>query len=148
MSGAGSNFRTELGAMQTAAQHVFDVNAQIQSQLSSLQSRLDPLMGTWQGSAATSFQVLKERWHQDAPSSTPPCGRLAKAWSRSTATTRRPRRTASRALPRSRASLEAEMSGDGHIQVTFGAVNEAAMDTDAVASQIAQQLSDLKAPGA
>jgi WXG100 family type VII secretion target len=36
------------------------------------------------------------------------------------------------------------MSGDGHIQVTFGAVNEAAMDTDAIASQIAQQLSDLK----
>jgi WXG100 family type VII secretion target len=66
MSGSGSNFRTELSAMQTAAQHVFDVNAQIQSQLSSLQSRLDPLMGTWQGSAATSFQVLKERWHQDA----------------------------------------------------------------------------------
>jgi WXG100 family type VII secretion target len=23
-------------------------------------------MGTWQGSAATSFQVLKDRWHQDA----------------------------------------------------------------------------------
>jgi ESAT-6 family protein len=36
------------------------------------------------------------------------------------------------------------MSGDGHIQVTFGAVNEAAMDTDGVASQISQQLSDLK----
>jgi len=36
------------------------------------------------------------------------------------------------------------MSGDGHIQVTFGAVNEAAMDTDSIASQIAQQLSDLK----
>ena len=36
------------------------------------------------------------------------------------------------------------MSGDGHIQVTFGAVNEAAMDTDGIASQIAQQLSDLK----
>jgi WXG100 family type VII secretion target len=66
MSGAGSNFRTDLSTMQTAAQHVYDVNAQIQSQLTSLQSRLDPLMGTWQGSAATSFQVLKERWHQDA----------------------------------------------------------------------------------
>jgi WXG100 family type VII secretion target len=66
MSGAGSNFRTDLSTMQTAAQHVYDVNAQIQSQLSNLQSRLDPLMGTWQGSAATSFQVLKERWHQDA----------------------------------------------------------------------------------
>jgi WXG100 family type VII secretion target len=66
MSGAGSNFRTDLSTMQSAAQHVYDVNAQIQSQLSNLQSRLDPLMGTWQGSAATSFQVLKERWHQDA----------------------------------------------------------------------------------
>jgi early secretory antigenic target protein ESAT-6 len=37
------------------------------------------------------------------------------------------------------------MSGDGPILVTFGAVNEAAMDTDGVASQIAQQLADLKA---
>ena len=37
------------------------------------------------------------------------------------------------------------MSHDGHILVTFGAINEAAMDTDSVASQIAQQLSDLKA---
>ena len=37
------------------------------------------------------------------------------------------------------------MSGDGHIVVTFGAVNEAAMDTDAIATQITQQLSDLKA---
>ena len=34
---------------------------------------------------------------------------------------------------------------DGRISVTFGAINEAAMDTDSVASQIAQQLSDLKA---
>jgi WXG100 family type VII secretion target len=52
--------------MQAAAQHVYEVNAQIQSQLSNLQARLDPLMSTWQGSAATSFQVLKDRWHQDA----------------------------------------------------------------------------------
>jgi len=37
------------------------------------------------------------------------------------------------------------MGADGHIQVTFGAINEAAMDADSVASQIAQQLSDLKA---
>jgi hypothetical protein len=39
------------------------------------------------------------------------------------------------------------MGGDGPILVTFGAVNEAAMDTDGVASQIAAQLSDLKANG-
>lgn len=37
------------------------------------------------------------------------------------------------------------MSGDRPILVTFAAVNEAAMDTDGVASQIAQQLGDLKA---
>jgi WXG100 family type VII secretion target len=66
MSGGGSNFRAELSTMQVAAQHVYDVNAQIQSQLSNLLARLDPLMSTWQGSAATSFQVLKDRWHQDA----------------------------------------------------------------------------------
>ncbi len=66
MSGAGSNFRTELATMQAASQHVYDVNAQIQSQLSTLLARLDPLTGTWQGSAATSFQALKDRWHQDA----------------------------------------------------------------------------------
>jgi WXG100 family type VII secretion target len=42
------------------------VNAQIQSTLSNLLARLDPLTSTWQGSAATSFQVLKQRWHEDA----------------------------------------------------------------------------------
>lgn len=66
MSGAGSNFRAELATMHVAAQHVYDVNAQIQSQLSNLLARLDPLMGAWQGSAATSFLALKDRWHQDA----------------------------------------------------------------------------------
>jgi WXG100 family type VII secretion target len=66
MSGAGSNFRADLSTMRTASQHVYDVNAQIQSQLSNLMARLDPLTGTWHGSAATSFQVLRDRWHQDA----------------------------------------------------------------------------------
>jgi early secretory antigenic target protein ESAT-6 len=37
------------------------------------------------------------------------------------------------------------MGADGHMLVTFGAINEAAMDTDSIATQIAQQLSDLKA---
>jgi early secretory antigenic target protein ESAT-6 len=36
------------------------------------------------------------------------------------------------------------MSTDGPILVTFTAINEAAMDTDSAASQIAQQLNDLK----
>lgn len=37
------------------------------------------------------------------------------------------------------------MSNDGRMLVTFAAINEAATDTDSIASQIAQQLSDLKA---
>jgi WXG100 family type VII secretion target len=61
-----SGFRTELPTMQAAAQHVYEVNANIQTQLSQLLSRLEPLAGTWQSEAATSFQTLKQRWHDEA----------------------------------------------------------------------------------
>ena len=37
------------------------------------------------------------------------------------------------------------MSTDGRMLVTFGAINEAAMDADSIATQIAQQLNDLHA---
>jgi WXG100 family type VII secretion target len=66
MSGAGGSFQTELSKMHAGAQHVYEVNAQIQSELTSLLIRLEPLMSRWQGTAAASFQNLKERWHQDA----------------------------------------------------------------------------------
>ena len=59
-------FRTELPTMQAAAQHVFDVNAQIQGQLTSLLTRLEPLAGAWQGAAAGSFASLTQRWHDEA----------------------------------------------------------------------------------
>lgn len=59
-------FKTELPTMQAAAQHVYDVNAQIQGQLTSLLTRLEPLAGAWQGSAAGSFTTLKQRWHDEA----------------------------------------------------------------------------------
>ena len=62
---AGS-FRTELPTMQVASGHVFEVNDQIQAQLAALLSRLEPLLGSWQGDAATSFHVLKERWNANA----------------------------------------------------------------------------------
>jgi WXG100 family type VII secretion target len=52
--------------MQAAAQHVDEVNTQIQSQLGSLLNRLEPLAGAWKGEGATSFNALIERWHQDA----------------------------------------------------------------------------------
>jgi WXG100 family type VII secretion target len=60
------NFRAELSTMQGAAQHVQEVNEQIQAQLTSLLSRLEPLQSAWKGEGATSFQSLIERWHEDA----------------------------------------------------------------------------------
>ncbi|MDB5068828.1 MAG: hypothetical protein JWM18_5262 [Chloroflexi bacterium] len=66
--GAGGSFRTELPVMQTAANHVYEVNQSIQGQLSTLLARLEPLTSTWQGAASVSFQVLKQRWHDDAAS--------------------------------------------------------------------------------
>jgi WXG100 family type VII secretion target len=63
---ASGRFQTEMPTMDTAARHVYEVNDQIQSQLSSLLQRLEPLMGTWQGAAAASFHVLKQRWHDNA----------------------------------------------------------------------------------
>jgi WXG100 family type VII secretion target len=64
--GVGGGFRTELPVMQTAANHVHEVNQSIQSQLSMLLARLEPLTSAWQGTASASFQVLKQRWHDDA----------------------------------------------------------------------------------
>lgn len=59
-------FRTELPTMQVASGHVFEVNEQIQTQLAALMARLEPLMGSWQGDAATSFHTLKEQWNTNA----------------------------------------------------------------------------------
>jgi WXG100 family type VII secretion target len=61
-----NSFKTELPTMQAASQHVYEVNSQIQTQLASLLARLEPLMSTWQGGAATSFQALKIQWHDNA----------------------------------------------------------------------------------
>jgi WXG100 family type VII secretion target len=62
----GGKFQAELPTMQAASQHVQEVNDQIQSQLSGLLSRLEPLQGAWKGQGATSFNALIQRWHEDA----------------------------------------------------------------------------------
>ena len=59
-------FGVELPTVQAAAQHVDEVNGQIQSQLTSLLDRLEPLRAAWKGEGATSFSALIERWHEDA----------------------------------------------------------------------------------
>lgn len=63
---AGSQFRTDLGTMGTSAAHVDQVNAQIQTQLAQLLSRLEPLSGQWRSDAATSFQTVKVQWNENA----------------------------------------------------------------------------------
>lgn len=62
----GAAFRTDLTTMATASQHVIEVNEHVQASLRDLLTRLEPLLGTWQGGAAASFHVLKERWHDQA----------------------------------------------------------------------------------
>jgi WXG100 family type VII secretion target len=62
----GNRFETQVPTMDVAAQHVFEVNDQIQATLTNLLNRLEPLMSTWQGSAAGSFHVLKQRWVDNA----------------------------------------------------------------------------------
>ena len=64
-TGAGS-FQTDVGTMEAASRHVYEVNEAIQAQLGELQHRLEPLLGTWQGAAAASFHALKDRWHEQA----------------------------------------------------------------------------------
>lgn len=63
---AAGQFRTELPTMQQSASRVLDVNGQIQSDLSSLMSRLEPLLSSWQGEASGSFSTVKERWNANA----------------------------------------------------------------------------------
>jgi WXG100 family type VII secretion target len=64
--GSGGSFRTELPSMQAAATHVSEVKGNISTQLTQLMDKLAPLEGTWQGQAATSFHMLKQRWLDDA----------------------------------------------------------------------------------
>ena len=65
-AGGSGAFGTELPTIAAASAHVFEVNERIQGALSSLLSRLEPLMTTWQGGAASSFHALKARWYDDA----------------------------------------------------------------------------------
>jgi WXG100 family type VII secretion target len=62
----GASFRTEVATMEAAAAHVAAVADQLQAELAGLAGRLEPVMGAWQGQAAASFGVVKERWHHHA----------------------------------------------------------------------------------
>lgn len=61
-----SGFGTSSEEMQKAAQHVDEVNNQVQAELRQLQNALEPLAGQWKGESAAAFHNLMQRWHEDA----------------------------------------------------------------------------------
>ena len=62
---AGS-YTTDAAVMQKAAQQVQQVSEEINSELRSLMSNLEPVASSWKGSAASAFQQLMQRWNEDA----------------------------------------------------------------------------------
>ncbi len=63
---AGGGYGTTVEEMQAGAQHVFEVNDSVQSQLATLRNQIAPLAGAWKGQASVAFQTLMQRWDQDA----------------------------------------------------------------------------------
>jgi len=76
MSGA---FGTETDAMGKAAQQVLQVSESLQQQMRSLMNNLEPLASSWQGSAASAFQQLMERFNQDSSKLSTALGNIANA---------------------------------------------------------------------
>jgi WXG100 family type VII secretion target len=52
--------------MQQAATKVEDVNSEVRAQLGNLQSQVEAVQAHWQGQAASTFQALMVRYHEDA----------------------------------------------------------------------------------
>jgi WXG100 family type VII secretion target len=59
-------FGTETDAMLTVSQRIQDIKQGMQGHMSTLQSQLAPLAGTWRGQGSMAFQQLMARWNEDA----------------------------------------------------------------------------------
>lgn len=59
-------FGTQTGVMVDVAKRLEAINGELQAQLGSLRSRLEPLVAEWQGRGATAFQGTMARWSTDA----------------------------------------------------------------------------------
>jgi WXG100 family type VII secretion target len=59
-------YTTGSAELKTAASQMMDANGQLQQQLSKLASEVEGVAGSWQGQAATAFQNLMTRFHEDA----------------------------------------------------------------------------------
>lgn len=81
-----SGYGTELQVMEQASNHVRDVNQQIQSQLRTLMSNIEPLASAWKGSASVSFMTLQQRWQDNAQKLNKALSEIAEALSQSKVT--------------------------------------------------------------
>lgn len=63
---AAGGYGTTVAEMQAGANHVYEVNDSVQSQLAALRNQIAPLAGAWKGQASVAFQTLMTRWDQDA----------------------------------------------------------------------------------
>jgi len=61
-----TGFRTGIPTMQTAAQHVDEVNQQVQSRLQTLQGQVEQTMAGWKGSGSASWRGLMARYNDNA----------------------------------------------------------------------------------
>jgi WXG100 family type VII secretion target len=59
-------FGTEVETMRAVSVRIQDIKQGMQGHMSSLQSQLAPLAGTWRGQGSTAFQALMARWNEDA----------------------------------------------------------------------------------
>ena len=57
-----STFSTNTGEMQIKSQAVMNTIDRLRTEVNTMQMNLDQLQGTWQGSAATSFQAIVAEW--------------------------------------------------------------------------------------
>ncbi|MDH6579650.1 WXG100 family type VII secretion target [Kitasatospora sp. MAP5-34] len=59
-------FRTTAEEMNQFANRIGEVNQQVQQEIAKLNSLVDETKAGWQGSAATAYQQLQDRFNQDA----------------------------------------------------------------------------------
>src|SRR2546423_8722061 len=64
--GTGGGFRVDLDSMQASAERVYEIKAQVETDLARLDRALGPLSALWRGSAGQDFLALVDHWQDDA----------------------------------------------------------------------------------
>jgi WXG100 family type VII secretion target len=78
-----SGYGTDIAVMQKAASQIRQTSDEINGELRSLLSMLEPLASQWRGEASTAFHQLIDRWNQDATKLTQALAGIADAMSSS-----------------------------------------------------------------